>query len=181
MRSLGMLSVAAVGLVVNLVAMRVPMSGRGTNVNMRGSYLEVWSDMLGSIGVLGAAAVLWLTGWTWVDTLVAVGIGLWALPRAWSLLKETINVLLEGVPRGLDLQSISFEIRGIPGVANLHDLHVWALTSDQASLSAHVVLASGCDDEVVRSTIVTQATLQTERVDCRTLGCSAPTLNHWLS
>lgn len=176
--SLGMLVVATIGLGVNLVAMNILSGGKDTDVNMRGAYLEVWSDMLGSVGVLVAAVVLWLTGWNWVDTLVAVGIGLWVLPRAWSLLKETINVLLEGVPRGLDIDRIGKEMRAADGVADLHDLHVWALTSDQPSLSAHLVVSGGADPEAVRNAVVAMlarqfgirhVTLQTERTDCRTL------------
>ena len=177
-QSLGMLVIAALGLVVNLIAMRVLASGKDSDVNMRGAYLEVWSDMLGSAGVLGAAVVLWLTGWTWVDTLVAVGIGLWVLPRAWTLLQETVNVLLEGVPRGLDLDRIAESMRSTSGLADLHDLHVWALTSDQPSLSAHLVLADGADADLVRAVVADQlgdrfgirhVTLQTERLDCRTI------------
>lgn len=175
-QSIGMLAVAAAGLVVNLLAMRILATGQRDSVNIRGAYLEVWSDMLGSLGVIGAAVGLWLTGWTWIDTVVAIGIGLWVLPRAWSLLKETTNVLLEGVPKGLDLDSIAQEMRGARGLADLHDLHVWALTSDQPSLSAHLVLREGADPDTVRVEVervladrfhIHHVTLQTERVDCR--------------
>ncbi|MBO0764745.1 MAG: cation transporter [Hyphomicrobiaceae bacterium] len=176
--SLGMLGIAALGLAVNLAAMRILLAGQAKSVNVRGAYLEVWSDALGSVGVLAAAALLWLTGWTWVDTIVAAGIGLWVLPRAGSLLKETVNVLLEGVPEGLKLDEVAGAIAATPGVAGVHDLHIWALTSSAPSLSAHLVVGDGADTDAVRIA-VTQAlahrfavhhvTLQTERVDCRTL------------
>ena len=181
-QSLGMLAIAVVGLVVNLLAMRVLSAGQSNDVNIRGAYLEVWSDMLGSVGVIAAAVVLWLTGWTWVDTLVAIGIGLWVLPRAWSLLKETVNVLLEGVPKGLDVQAIEAAMAGMGGVGGLHDLHVWALTSDQPSLSAHLVLTDGAVADDVRVAVaamlgerfdIHHVTLQTERIDCREGGGSA--------
>jgi cobalt-zinc-cadmium efflux system protein len=181
-QSLGMLAVAVLGLAVNLAAMRILFAGQASSVNMRGAYLEVWSDALGSVGVLAAAAVLWLTGWTWVDTLVAAGIGLWVLPRAWSLLKETVNVLLEGVPEGLELDEVAGAIAATPGVAGVHDLHIWALTSSAASLSAHLVVSDGADTDAVRIAAaealarrfaIHHVTLQTERVDCRTLEGSA--------
>ncbi len=109
-QSFGMLAIAVVGLAVNLAAMRILAPQQERSVNVRGAYLEVWSDALGSLGVILAAVVLWLTGWAWVDTLVAVGIGLWVLPRAWSLLRETTNVLLEGVPKGIDLDEVANEM-----------------------------------------------------------------------
>lgn len=186
-QSLGMLAIAVVGLLVNLLAMRVLSAGQSDDVNIRGAYLEVWSDMLGSFGVIAAAVVLWLTGWTWVDTLVAIGIGLWVLPRAWSLLKETINVLLEGVPKGLDLHAIETAISEVSGVGGLHDLHVWALTSDQPSLSAHLVLKESADADQLRIAVASMlgarfdihhVTLQTEREDCRTAG--GPAVVHGL-
>jgi cobalt-zinc-cadmium efflux system protein len=177
-QSLGMLAIAALGLAVNLLAMRILFAGQGSSVNMRGAYLEVWSDALGSVGVLAGALILWLTGWTWVDTLVAVGIGLWVLPRAWSLLKETVNVLLEGVPEGIELDEVAAAIASTDGVAGVHDLHIWALTSSAPSLSAHLLVCAGADTDAVRIAVaealadrfhIHHATLQTERVDCRTL------------
>jgi cobalt-zinc-cadmium efflux system protein len=184
-QSLGMLAIALLGLAVNLAAMRILAPQQERSVNVRGAYLEVWSDALGSLGVILAAVVLWLTGWAWVDTLVAVGIGLWVLPRAWSLLTETANVLLEGVPKGIDLVEVASAMASIAGVANVHDLHIWALTSDVPSLSAHLVLQPGADADAVRIAVtealgerfaIRHVTLQTEQVDCRTR--PNPTLVH---
>jgi cobalt-zinc-cadmium efflux system protein len=181
-QSLGVLAIAALGLGVNLVAMRILSAGQAHNVNMRGAYLEVWSDALASVGVLIGALILWFTGWSWIDTAVAVGIGLWVLPRAGSLLKETVNVLLEGVPEGLELDEVAAAMAATPGVAGLHDLHIWALTSNTPSLSAHLVVHAGADTDAVRIAVaealarrfhVHHVTLQTERVDCRTLDGSA--------
>jgi cobalt-zinc-cadmium efflux system protein len=108
------------------------------SLNVKGAYLEVWADLLGSVGVVGAALVIRLTGWQWVDPVVGVAIGLWVLPRTWSLLKETTNVLLEGVPRGIDLDAVEQALLAVPGVAGVHDLHVWALSSGRVALSAHI-------------------------------------------
>jgi cobalt-zinc-cadmium efflux system protein len=94
-QSSGMLVVAVLGLIVNLISMRMLQGGKDKSLNVKGAYLEVWSDMLGSIGVIGAALVIRFTGWVWVDAVVAVAIGLWVLPRTWLLLKESLNVLLE--------------------------------------------------------------------------------------
>jgi cobalt-zinc-cadmium efflux system protein len=99
--------------------------------------------MLGSIGVIVAALVIRFTGWTWVDTLVAVGIGVWVLPRTWLLLKESLNILLEGAPEGVDADDVTRTMLAVPGVTSVHDLHVWVLTSGKNALTAHVVHAEG--------------------------------------
>ena len=98
--------VAVAGLIVNLIAMRLLKAGSGESLNVKGAYLEVWSDMLGSLGVLIAAALIKLTGWLVLDPILAVLIGLWVLPRTWTLAREAVNVLLEGVPHGTDLQAV---------------------------------------------------------------------------
>ena len=137
-QSLGMLLVALAGLAVNAASMWL-LRGRSENsLNVKGAYLEVWADLLGSVGVVGAALVIRFTGWQWVDPVVGVAIGLWVLPRTWSLLRETTNVLLEGVPRGFDLDAVEQALLAVPGVAGVHDLHVWALSSGRVALSAHI-------------------------------------------
>ena len=138
-QSTGMLVIAAIGLVINLISMKILSAGKDDSMNMKGAYLEVWSDMLGSAGVIAGALVIRWTGWTWIDSAVAVAIGLWVLPRTWSLLKDSINILLEGVPEGVGFTDIEKALRGIPGVASIHDLHVWAISSGKISLSAHIV------------------------------------------
>lgn len=119
--------------------MRLLRGDSGDSLNVKGAYLEVWADMVGSIGVIAGAAVIWLTGWGWVDTVVAVGVGLWVLPRTWTLLKESMNILLEGAPEGVDVDEVAQAMQGVPGVQSVHDLHVWVLTSGKNSLTAHVV------------------------------------------
>lgn len=175
-QSIPMLVVAFLGLLVNLAAMRLLAGNAQSSLNVKGAYLEVWSDMLGSIGVMAAATIIWFTGWRWVDPVVAVAIGLWVLPRTWQLFSETMNVLLEGVPEGVDLAAIESALRAVPGVRDVHDLHVWALSSEMPSLSVHLVLKETQDAETVRKTAaelleerfsIDHVTLQTERTDCR--------------
>ena len=138
-QSTGMLVIAVLGLLVNLISMRLLSAGSGESLNVKGAYLEVWSDMLGSIGVIIAAVVIMLTGWAWVDSVVAAAIGFWVLPRTWVLLKDSMNVLLQGVPDGVDIDSVEQAMRGVPGVKDVHDLHIWALTSGKNVLSSHLV------------------------------------------
>lgn len=172
-----MLLIATLGLVVNLVAMRILDASSSTSVNIKGAYLEVWSDMLGSVGVILAAIIIWATGWTWVDPLVAVAIGLWVVPRTWDLFKETSNILLEGVPDNIDIEKVSSTLSNLPGVSSIHDLHIWAVTNGEPSLSAHLVLKGDADPEATRGAAanalhdifeIQHVTLQLERIDCRT-------------
>jgi cobalt-zinc-cadmium efflux system protein len=151
--SVGMLAVAAIGLVVNLISMRVLASGKDASLNVKGAYLEVWADMLGSLGVIGAAVLIYLTGWSWVDPVVAIGIGLWVLPRTWVLLRDTTNVLLQGVPQGVDLDAIRSAIGGVPGITDVHDLHVWSVAGDDTTLTAHVVLTDSADFHSTRQRV----------------------------
>jgi cobalt-zinc-cadmium efflux system protein len=145
-QSIGMLVIAVLGLLVNLISMRLLGSASGESLNVKGAYLEVWSDMLGSVGVIVAAIVIWLTGWTWVDSVVAAAIGLWVLPRTWTLLRESMNVLLEGVPNGIDVEEVEQTILKVDGVRAIHDLHIWSVTSGKNVMSVHVVVSQNSAD-----------------------------------
>ena len=136
--STAMLFVAALGLVVNLISMHLLNKDKDGSLNIKGAYLEVWSDMLGSIGVIAGAMVIKLTGWSWIDSFIAVAIGLWVLPRTWTLLKESVNVLLEGVPEGLGIEDLKASLFGIDGIFDVHELHVWSISSGKTSLTVHV-------------------------------------------
>lgn len=169
--STGMLIVAGIGLGINLISMRILASSKDRSLNIKGAYLEVWADMLGSAGVIGAALVILLTGWRWVDPAVAIAIGLWVLPRTWILLRNTLHILLEGAPVGIDVAKVRGALAGVPGVSGVHDLHVWVSGADQPSASAHLVLAPLADAEAVRTAArgllearfgVHHATVQTE-------------------
>jgi cobalt-zinc-cadmium efflux system protein len=172
----GMLLVAVLGLVVNLISMKLLQAGAGESLNMQGAYLEVWSDMLGSLGVIAGALLIRFTGWTVVDPIIAVLIGLWVLPRTWTLLREASHVLMQGVPTGIDPDEIRGAMQAQPGVATVHDLHIWALGSREPILTAHVLLADDSGDaDAVRAAMATMlrdrfdidhATLQVETRHC---------------
>ena len=144
--STGMLVVAGLGLVVNLISMQLLRAGAGDSLNMKGAYLEVWSDMLGSVGVILGALAIRFTGWTVIDPIIAMLIGLWVLPRTWVLLRQAGHVLMQGVPAGVDLDAVRDAMQAQPGVAAVHDLHVWALGSREPILTAHVLLADQAVD-----------------------------------
>ena len=154
----GMMIVAIIGLLVNIISMRLLTTGKEGSFNVKGAYLEVWADMIGSIGVIGGALAIRFTGWMWIDPLVAVGIGIWVLPRTWVLLRDTTNVLLESVPKGLDLAKVRSTIGEVQGVISVHDLHIWSVSNDDISCTAHVTLARDVDATNVRRIVV--ATLQ---------------------
>ena len=135
-----MLVIAAVGLVVNLVGLAVLHQGRTTSLNVRGAYLEVLADALGSVAVVAAALVIAGTGWTPADTVASLVIGCLVVPRAWHLLREALDVLLEAAPRGVDLAEVRSHMLGVDGVLGVHDLHAWTITSGLPVLSAHVVV-----------------------------------------
>jgi cobalt-zinc-cadmium efflux system protein len=135
-----MLSVATVGLVVNLVSLAVLHRGRVESLNVRGAYLEVLADALGSVAVIVAALVIMVTGWTPADIVASAVIGVLVLPRAWHLLREALDVLLEAAPRGVDLDAVRTHILEVDGVIGVHDLHAWTITSGLPVLSAHVVV-----------------------------------------
>ncbi len=135
-----MLAVALVGILVNLVSMRLLASGASESLNIRGAYFEVLSDFLGSLAVIIAALVVMTTGWTLADPIVGAAIGLFIVPRTWRLLKEAVHILLEGVPAEIDLTLLENALKEIPGVAAVHDLHVWTLTSGLDSMSGHIVV-----------------------------------------
>ncbi|MGA0594306.1 cation diffusion facilitator family transporter [Enterovirga sp. CN4-39] len=138
---LPMLIVAAVGLGVNLVSMRLLSGGSGESLNVRGAYFEVLSDMLGSVGVIVAAAVVMLTGWRLADPIIGAGIGLFIVPRTWNLLKEATAILLEATPARVDVLRLDDRLRAIPGVIATHHLHVWTITSGMDAMSGHLVVA----------------------------------------
>jgi cation diffusion facilitator family transporter len=140
-----MLSVALLGLAVNLGSLALLRNGQGESLNTRGAYLEVLGDALGSVAVIAAAVVIATTGWTAADVLASLVVGCLVLPRAWSLLREAFDVLLEAAPRGVDLEEVRAHVLGVSGVIAVHDLHAWTITSGQPVLSAHVVVA----DEVL--------------------------------
>ena len=140
-----MLLVASVGLGVNLVSMRLLAGGSSESLNVKGAYFEVLSDMLGSLGVIVAALVIMWTGWELADPIIGAGIGLFIVPRTWNLLRQATHILLEGTPPRVDAALMEREIADVPGVAAVHDLHVWTITSGLDAMSAHVLVRDGSE------------------------------------
>ncbi len=144
-----MLVVAVAGLLANAASAWVLSRGGGHqhNLNTRGAFLHVIGDMLGSAGAIVAALVMLATGWYLADPLLSAGIGLLVLWSAWRLMRESVDVLLEATPAGIDPVAIRAALGGIDGVEGVHDLHVWTVTSGLVALSAHVEVAAGSDWE----------------------------------
>ncbi len=166
-----MLVVAVMGLIVNVISMRLLSQGKDSSLNVKGAYLEVWADMLGSVGVIVGALVIWFTGWAWVDSLVAVAIGVWVLPRTWILLKSSLHILLEGVPEDVDIDAVERTILAVPGVLSIHDLHVWSLTSGKPSLTVHAVVDPIIDAETEVVPAIRRALFQTHSIAHTTVQC----------
>ena len=172
--SAGMLGVAAIGLVINIIGMYILRSGSTESLNMKGAYFEVLSDALTSIGVIIAGIIMLTTGWYYADPIISAGIGLFILPRTWSLLKDAVGVLIEGTPSDVDLAKLRESLAKIEGVAGVHDLHVWSLTSGVNAMSVHAVLAETAEHDDVLARVhehcteefkITHVTVQTERGD----------------
>jgi cobalt-zinc-cadmium efflux system protein len=177
-QSLPMLGIAAVGLFVNFISVRLLSAGAETSLNLRGAYLEVLGDFLGSIAVLVAAVVILLSGWTPADPIASVVIALLILPRTWSLLREAVDVLLQATPKGVDLDEVRAHLLQAEGVADAHDLHAWALTSGMNVVSAHVIMEPDADPARVLDEICSclsddfdmeHSTIQLETTDRRRL------------
>ena len=175
---LPMLGVAVIGLVVNLVSMRLLHAGAQTSLNLRGAYLEVLGDMLGSVAVIVAALVISLTGWTPIDPIASVVIAALILPRTWTLLREATDILLQATPRGVQLEEVRQHVLGAKGVIDIHDLHAWTLTSGQNVVSLHAVMERDADPAAVLDELcacltddfdMEHSTIQLETIDRRRL------------
>jgi cobalt-zinc-cadmium efflux system protein len=140
-----MVTVAVVGLVANAGCLWLLRDGQRHSLNLRGAYLEVWGDLLGSVAVLAAAAVIALTGLRVADPVASAVIAVAILARTWRLLREAVEVLLEAAPRGVDLGEVRRHLLATPGVAGVHDLHAWTITSGLPVVSVHVVVAGDAD------------------------------------
>jgi cobalt-zinc-cadmium efflux system protein len=140
-----MLAVAAVGLAVNLAGAGILMRGERANLNMRAAFRHLLADLLGSVGVIVAAIVVIATGWTTADPLVGLLIGVLVLASSWTLLRDAVGILLEATPRGIDAEEVGRRLSEAPGVVEVHDLHIWEITSGFPALSAHVLVGRAED------------------------------------
>ncbi len=140
-----MLSIASGGLAVNIVGMLILHGGKDASLNIRGAWLHLLTDALGSVAAIVAGALIALFGWYWVDPTASIAIGLLVIYSSWDLVKQAIAILMEGTPAHLDLEILQNAMREVDGVREVHDLHVWTITSGLDSLSAHAVLENGHD------------------------------------
>ncbi|WP_086831283.1 cation diffusion facilitator family transporter [Streptomyces sp. NRRL B-24572] len=139
---------AVIGLVANVISLSLLMRGQKESLNVRGAYLEVLADALGSVTVIVAAGIILATGWQYADPIASIVIGLMIVPRTVKLLRETLDVLLEAAPKGVDMAEVRAHILALPGVEDVHDLHAWTITSGMPVLSAHVVVDQDALDSV---------------------------------
>jgi cobalt-zinc-cadmium efflux system protein len=140
-----MLVVGLAGIAVNVAAGAILFGARHGSLNVEGAFRHVFADLLGSAGVVAAAAIILLTGWLVVDPLVSILIGLLVLASSWSILRDSTAILLEASPRGIDTRAVGERLARAPGVAEVHDLHIWTITSGFPALSAHVLVGRGED------------------------------------
>jgi cobalt-zinc-cadmium efflux system protein len=138
-------AIAAIGLVVNVVALRLLHGDAHHDLNTRGAYLHILGDLLGSVGALVAAGLVITTGWTLADPIVSIALSLLILVSAWRLLRESVDVLLEAVPAHIRLEEVEERLRAVPGICDVHDLHVWTVTSGVIAMSGHVVVPELAD------------------------------------
>lgn len=148
-KGLAAFGVASGGLLVNAIGLLLLRQGRERSLNLRGAWLHLVGDALGSIGAMASGLAIWAFDWRAADPLASVLIALLVLRSAWALLRETVDVLLEAAPAHLDVSELRTALLAEPGVASLHDLHVWTITSGMISLSCHVHCAPGADGHAV--------------------------------
>ncbi len=144
-----MLVVAVLGLTANLVAFWLLREGAAESINLEGAYLEVLADTIGSVGVILAALGVRYLGWQWLDPVIGAAIGLWILPRTWRLGRKAVHVLLQAAPEHVDLAALTADLESIDDVTDVHDLHVWTLTSEMDAASAHLMTVDGADAHAV--------------------------------
>lgn len=166
-----LLAVASGSLVVNLISLAILHRERHEGLNLRGAWLHVLADALGSLQAIVAGVLISALGWLWADPVASVVIGGLVIVSAGSLVRESLDVLMEAVPRGIDVVEVGSAISGVDGVAAVHDLHVWTITSGFVALSAHVTVLPECRDDVlwrIRTTLhdrfgIEHSTIQVER------------------
>lgn len=144
-----MIVVATLGLAINLIAFRLLAAGAQESLNLRGAYLEVVADAIGSVGVLIGAAIIAFTSWYWVDSLIAVGIGIFILPRAYKLGRDALRILVESAPAHIDVDHLARDLEDLDQVVEAHDLHVWTITSGMDAVSVHLQVDPQADTHAV--------------------------------
>jgi cobalt-zinc-cadmium efflux system protein len=170
-----MVLTAAAGLCANVAVFLILRRAAGESLNVRAAYLEVITDTFGSLGVLVSGLVAWVFGWYLADPIVAVGVGLFVLPRTWRLARQALRILVQQAPDGMDVQELRADLAALPSVSEVHDLHVWTLTSGMEVASAHLTTPAGADHGNVLTAAqrllaeryhIDHATLQVEPAEC---------------
>jgi cobalt-zinc-cadmium efflux system protein len=146
---LPVIAVAVAGLAANVVAFLLLRRGAEESLNLRGAYLEVVADMIGSVGVLVSGLVTVLFGWRYADPVIGVAIGLFVLPRTWTLAKRSLRILFQHAPERVDVNELTGALAKLPGVGEVHDVHVWTLTSGMEVASAHLTVGPDCDQSAI--------------------------------
>ena len=173
-----MIVVAIIGLLINIICFRLLQAGAKESLNLRGAYLEVVADAVGSVGVLLGAAIIAVTSWYWVDSVIAVGIGLFILPRAYRLGRDSLRILVESAPAHIDVDHVTHDLQQLDGVVEIHDLHVWTITSGMDAMSVHLQVRPDSDMHAVLDEArdllrdhhhITHATVQVEPTEHK--GC----------
>lgn len=171
-----MLIIASLGLVVNLIGMKLLSEGSAKSLNMKGAYLEVFSDMLGSIGVIVASLLIMFKGWEIADPIASIAMGLFILPRTWHLLKQVTHVLLEGTPTHIEINEVEQELLKLNGVVSIHDTHIWTITSGIDAMTAHIEIEdfnngneilTGIKKILVEKFNILHSTIQLETEECK--------------
>jgi cobalt-zinc-cadmium efflux system protein len=179
------IAVAAAGVVVNGITAALFMSGRSTDLNIRGAFLHMLADALVSLGVVAAGALYLWTGWAWLDPVASLVIALVIVVGTWGLFKQSLHLMFDGVPDSVDLAAVQAYLLSQPGVESVHDLHVWAMSTSDTALTAHVVMPAGHPGDAFFKEIatalhdryeITHPTIQIE-LSCLDHGCVAPNLD----
>ena len=171
-----MLIIASVGLIINLIGMKLLSAGSEKSLNIKGAYLEVFSDMLGSIGVIIASLLIMTKGWEIADPIASIAMAVFILPRTWTLLKQVAHILMEGTPSHINFDSVEEEINKIEGVKSVHDIHIWTITSGIDVMTAHVriqdftngdEILSNIKDKLINEFSILHSTIQLETESCK--------------
>ena len=179
--SLTMLVVALIGLAVNLVVFKLLHGASEGNINIRGAMLHVMGDLLGSVGAIIAAILIYFKGWLWADPILSVFVSLLILKSAWRLIKESAHILLEGSPGNIDIESIKKSLASLDKVVNIHHVHLWCLNEQKTMISLHANIEPTSEPDMILASIkqvlhdqfnIEHATIQIEQQPCADLNCS---------
>lgn len=175
------IGVAAVGIVVNTVTALMFLRGRERDANIRGAFLHMAADAAVSLGVVVAGFLILATGWAWLDPAISLAIAAIVLISTWGLLRESLDLALDAVPKGIDPRAVETYLASLPGVAEVHDMHIWGLSTTEVALTAHLVIPKGSDGDALLRTATAElhdqfgiehATLQIERGDSGAHPCT---------